>query len=319
MVWALGGYVRELVWPLPLNAYVDEVPQGLGALAGLALLAGALGWGVVRWRAGDWPWLFAALWIPLTIAPSLAILWKIPEVPMAERYAYLPSVGVALLVGIALERAGWAAQPRRLLLVAPVVALAALAVWQRNPVWHDDVALWSDTAGKTAVSGMAWRSLGAAYLNAGRDVDAESPLRRALEFRNPPLGVRGIYSNLGTIEMRKQRFREAEALYRKAVESGASDPDVIFNLGLSILYGGDQNEAAARASLPYFERAAEMSPYDPDIDAVLGQVYATLGERNRAEKHLRDALAKGVRPETRAGVERLLRDLEASGAGSREP
>ncbi len=313
MFWALGGYARELLWPFPLNAYIDVVPSGIASLAGSAMLAAALVWGVLRWRAGDWPWLYAALWIPIAIAPSLAILWKIPEVPMAERYTYLPSVGFALLIGIAAARLTEGRDARRLLLGAPLVVLAAISVWLRNPVWHDDIRLWSDTVGKTEVSGMAWRSLGAAYLRAGRDDDAEAPLRRALELRNPPLGTQGIYSNLGTIEMRKQRFQQARELYEQAVAGGATDPDAIFNLGLSILYAGDQTEAAARESLPYFQRAAVLSPHDPDIDAVLGQVYSTLGDKNRAATHLRAALEKDVRPETRPGVEQMLRGLEKGG------
>ncbi len=309
MVWALGGYVRELVWPLPLNAYIDAVPRGSGAVAGLAALAAALLWGALRYRAGEWQWLYAALWIPLTVAPSLAILWKIPEVPMAERYAYLPSVGLSLFAAVAAARWGLAATPSRALLAAPLLIAAAVCVWLRNPVWHDDIALWSDTAAKTSVSGMAWRSLGAAYLREGRDDAAEAPLRRALELRNTPLGLQGIYSNLGTIEMRKQRFDAARVFYEQAVERGADGADVAFNLGLSIFYGGGQDTAAARQSLPHFQRAAAMSPHDPDIDAVLGQVYATLGQRDQARQHLQDALRKGVRPETRAGVEELLRNL----------
>ncbi len=317
MLWALGAYVRELVWPLPLNAYIDVVPRGVGSIAGLALLVGCAAFAVLRWRAGEWRWVFATLWIPVAIAPSLAILWKIPEVPMAERYAYLPSVGFSLLVAFALDRfappreirPGVFASPRALAIVLPLALASAVAVWQRNPIWHDDIALWSDTVEKTEVSGMAWRSLGAAYLRSGRDAEAEAPLRRALEYRNSPLGLHGIYSNLGTIEMRKQRFAEARALYQKAVDGGAIDPDAIFNLGLSILYDGNQSAAAARESLPHFVTAAELSPHDPDIDAVLGQVYATLGDRDRARRHLQAALDKGVRPETRIGVEQMLRDL----------
>ncbi len=310
--WALGGYARELLWPFPLNAYIDVVPTGFGAIAGLTSLAATLAWAVARWRAGEWQWLFAAMWIPIAVAPSLAILWKIPEVPMAERYAYLPSVGFSLLVGIALARITWSTPQRRLLVLVPFLVLSAFSVWSRNPVWHDDIRLWSDTVRKTEVSGMAWRSLGAAYLRAGRDAEAEAPLRRALEFRNPPLGVHGIYSNLGTIEMRKQRFAEARILYEKAVQGGATDPDAIYNLGLSILYAGGQTEEAARESLPHFEHASQLSPHDPDIDAVLGQVYATLGDKVRATIHLKAALDKGVRPETRVGVEQVLRDLSAT-------
>ena len=251
MFWALGGYVRELVWPFPLNAYIDVVPRGMAGAIGFLGLVGLLVWASVRWRGGDWRWLFASLWIPIAIAPSLAILWKIPEVPLAERYAYMPSIGLSLLVAIT------AANVRRplaqvLAVAVPVLLGAAVAVWLRTPVWHDDISLWEDTVDKTEVSGMAWRSLGAAYLRAGRHDDAEVALHRALELRNPRLGLQGIHSNLGTIAMHRQDFVASRRAYERALEATPDAPDVIFNLGLSILYGGGQSPASAREALPHF-------------------------------------------------------------------
>jgi hypothetical protein len=310
LLWALGAYVRELLWPFPLNAYIDTVPRGAGSILGLAALAAASSWAVFQWRHADRRWLFAVAWIALTIAPSLTILWKIPEVPMAERYAYLPSVGLCALFALVLVRTGLARSPLRTSSVAPLLLLAAAAVWMRNPVWRDDVRLWSDTVNKTAVSGMAWRNLGAAHLRAGRDGDAEPLLRHALTLRNPPLGLHGIYSNLGTIKMNERQFATARVLYEQALREGAAGADVIFNLGLSIFYEGGQSLAAARAALPHFDRAAELSPHDPDIDAVLVQVYAVLGEPGRARRHLEAAISKGLRPETRGALEGVLRGSE---------
>jgi len=311
VLWALGGYLRELVWPLPYNAYIDVVPHGVGAIAGLAGFAAVLGWAVVRWHTGDWRWLYSSLWIPLAVMPSLAILWKIPEVPMAERYAYLPSVGMCLLAGLAFFELGGVRRRWPVAVFLVLSALAAITVWQRNPVWRDDVSLWQDTIARTEVSGMAWRSLGAAYLRVSRFEDAEAALRRALTIRNPPLGLQGIYSNLGTIGMHRQDFAGARHAYEKALQLTPDAPDVLFNLGLSIFYGGGQDEEAARASLGHFQRAARLSPFDPDIDAVLGQVFLTLGDRGRARMHLQASLDKGVRPETRKGVEALLHEMES--------
>ncbi len=308
--WALGGYVRELLWPLPLNAYIDVVPSGvLPVLAIIALLAGGL-WSILRLGRGEWWWLFSSLWVLVALFPSLAILWKIPEVPMAERYLYLPSVGFCLAVSFG--ACHWAGGSTRKLaaVVVPLLLLAGIVTLQRNPVWRDDIRLWEATKEEVVVSGMAWRSLGAAYLNAGRDEDARIALERALTFQNPPLGLQGIYSNLGTIEMRTKNFAGARDLYAKALVSNPNAADSLFNLGLSIFYGGEQSAAAAESALPHFLRAAELSPYDPDIDAVLGQIYAIRGESDNARRFLQAALDKGLRRETRVGIERLLAGLE---------
>lgn len=308
MAWALGAYASKLLWPWPLNAFIDHVPHGAGAIAGLAALTVVAIWSLLRWPAGDRRWLFGTAWVLLGIAPSLAILWKIPEVPLAERYLYLPSVGLSLLAAAALWQAGVTATARRSLWVAPLLLLAAATVWTRNPVWRDDVSLWSDTVERTTTSGMAWRSLGAAHLRAGRAAEAEPLLRRALTLDNPPLGIQGIYSNLGTIEMGREQFAAARELYEKALEQGADGADVLFNLGLSIFYDGGQSAAAARESLPYFRRAGEASPHDPDIDAVLAQVHAVLGDPDQARRHLAAAQAKGLSPQTLEALKRYMED-----------
>jgi len=306
--WAAGAYVRELVWPLPLNAYIDAVPVGLVSFVAVIALLSLLAWAAVRWRAEDWIWAYAGLWIPIALAPSLAILWKIPEVPMAERYAYLPSVAACILAGAAaarLER--W--RNAYLGVVCLVVVGCALVVWQRNPVWHDDVRLWEDTRAKTTVSGMAWRSLGAAYLRQGRYDDAEVALNRALPLANPPLGLQGVFSNLGTIGMYRGDYAGAQVAYEKALELTPDAPDVLFNLGLSIFYGDSQSSRSAAQALPHLLRASQLSPHDPDIDVVLGQVYIALDRIEPARSHLQAALSKGLRGETRTGVDELLETL----------
>ncbi len=307
LLWALGAYVGKLLWPLPLNAYIDSIPRDWKAVAGLVALLAASAAALRRWRAGDWVWLFALAWFAAGIAPSLAILWKIPEVPMAERYLYFPSVGLCLAVGVAAARAGRPAIVGAVLAI--VLTAASIAVWFRSPVWHDDISLWEDTAAHAVVSGMALRSLGAAYIRAGRDDEAKPVLERALQMRNPATGLQGIYSNLGTIELKRQRFAAARELYEKALEVNPNGADLLYNLGLSIFYAGGQSADAAGAALPHFRRSAEINPYDADVDAVLGQVYAILGEPSQARHHLRRALEKGVQPATRAGVEKLLSEI----------
>src|SRR6185503_5176305 len=100
-------------------------------------------------RRGDGLPLFAVAWIALTLVPSLAILWKIPDAPLAERYLYLPSAGFCLLIGDLAAR-GWSrlatptARRAAAALGAVILLVAAVAAAARSRVWHDDIALWED-------------------------------------------------------------------------------------------------------------------------------------------------------------------------------
>jgi len=305
--------LRELVWPLPLNAFIDVVPGDATALAALLGFATAAAAALRAWWRGDGVPLFSLLWIAVALLPSLAIVWKIPEVPMAERYLYLPSVGLCLLVASAGARAVATGVDARLL-AAPLAAVAVggfAVTIARNPVWHDDVALWEDTVQKTAVSGMAWRSLGTAYQQRGRSAEARNALERALRFANSPRGLQVVHNNLGTLAMQDGDYMAALRSYEQALAANPNAADTLFNVGLARFFAGGQTAAAAGEAIPFYQRAQALSPHDPDIDAALGQAYAAAGDRAQAIQFLEQSLRKGIRPETAAGVRAMLAKLRS--------
>jgi tetratricopeptide (TPR) repeat protein len=309
---AIGTYVGLLLWPSPLNAYIDAIPSGPLPWLAAALFAAASVVAASRWwQRGDGLPLFALAWVALTLVPSLAILWKIPDAPLAERYLYLPSVGFCLLIGTLAAR-GWTeiAGTARLAVVAGAIAvllLAGVVTVRRNPVWHDDLALWTDTETKSQTSGMAARNLGTAYQTLGRAAEARAAFARALTRRNDARGLQTIHNNLGSLAMLDGDFDGARRAYEQALSQAPNASDTIFNLGLAILQGGGATPAAARQALPYFERAAQINPHDADIQAGLGQVRLILGERDRALTHLHRALELNPSPHTLEGVRTLMR------------
>lgn len=316
LIGAVGAYLMKLVWPTGLNAYIDAVPTDsltLGATMAAALALAALA--VAAWRVGRGTATFLLLWLGLTLAPSLAIVWKIPEAPMAERYLYLPSVAFCLLAGYAVlllwERAGTAALRGAVIgAVSLVVVVAASVTWARNRVWRDDLALWTDTAAKSRIAGLPMRSLGVAYLQRGDSEDARRYLEQALQRRNSPAGLQVIYNNLGTLAMQEQRYDEARRHYEAALQAYPNAADTLFNLGLSILQGGGAGPDAAAAALEYFQRAEQLNPHDADIQAALGQVAAIRGDRDRAIAYLRRALELGPSPAVAKNIAAYLEKIE---------
>ena len=254
--------------------------------------------------------LYALIWLALTLTPSLAILWKIPDAPLAERYLYLPSVGFCLLAGDVTARLWtWAANQRRRLAIGAVIGAlilaAAVGTMRRNPVWHDDIALWEDTEPKSQASGMAARSAGTAYQQAGRTAEARAAFERALTRRNTPRGLQTIYNNLGTLAMYDGDYAAAQRHYEAALAANAS-ADTMFNLGLAILQAGGRSREAAHAALVHYQRAQSINPHDPDIEAALAQVYDILGQRDVAAQHARRALELGAQGQTADGLRAML-------------
>ena len=184
-------FARLLWWPARL--YADYSPNaipfapvpGLVHLLGVAWLAFyalALGW---AWRR-DRVVTFALLWLPVTLGPVSNVL--VPTgVLIAERTLFLPSVAVAILVGVLVVRLAprLAAVPTRWVRVAAVsaaivvlVAGAARSV-SRQLVWEDNATLFSTTVVEAPNNFRAHHALGELFGGAGAWRRAEEHLRIA--------------------------------------------------------------------------------------------------------------------------------------------
>lgn len=318
---ASGVYARKLLAPYPLNAYIATLPTSAGGIALGIVALGVFAAALARaWRSGARVAVFLLLWIAVTLAPAYTILFKIPEVPIAERYLYLPSVGFCLLAGWLAGRglaAPRAALRRATLASATVILVAALGLtMRRNRIWASDLALWTDTAAATPEVGMPLRSLAGVHLRAGRFDEAERAYEQSLALFNTASGKVTILSNLGTIALQRGDLDRAEASYRRAIEVQAS-PDALYNLGVISLRraqaaqdAGNLDERVRRAqtALADLQRAESGSPYDPEIQVAIGQALSFLDRGDESRARYRKALSLGLSGESAARVKILLGD-----------
>src|SRR5262249_30081048 len=144
-VWVQLRYALLFVWPHPLSCdYSFDVipiarslldPRFLAGLAFLAFAVAAIIWG----RRHSRPVALAALPCLVFFLPSSNPFFPAGTI-MAERLAYLPSLGLCLMTGHL--GASWSARGRKeatTILVTSILAIAAVSVltWQRNAVWKD--------------------------------------------------------------------------------------------------------------------------------------------------------------------------------------
>lgn len=138
-VQVMGRYLGLLVWPARLSADYSyaQVPLSHGRagdwLAWVAVAAVAVA-AILSYRWNRVVFFFAAFAF-LTLLPSSNLLFPAGTI-MAERLLYLPAVGFAACLVLALYRTRFA--PAVLCLV--VAALAA-RTWMRNPDWRDDFTM----------------------------------------------------------------------------------------------------------------------------------------------------------------------------------
>jgi len=223
----LAFYTQLIVFPVNLCAdyggySIRHLPLG-AALAILAMLAIAVGFAAGRDRR--MAFAVALVLLPLLPVSNLVPIYR----AAADRYLYLPLAGVACLVACLADSA-WlrVREPQRravTFLALVTVAVLAIGCVGRQRVWHDQLALWSDTFTRNPGSFNGATGLAGALREAGRADEAVEMARRAVSLSG---GTRGdAWMTLALALDAAGRIPEADEAAAKAVELDArlADPD----------------------------------------------------------------------------------------------
>jgi hypothetical protein len=144
-------YLTKFVFPKQLAFYYPMMDLGAGRVAvSIATLVAltSVAWHLRTTR----PYLLVAwLWFLGTLVPMLGIV-QVGGQAYADRYTYLPSLGLGLAVSLCLADAvSHMHLPRPAVVLAGVAVLAALGVatWQQTSVWRDSVTLYEEAVSAT--------------------------------------------------------------------------------------------------------------------------------------------------------------------------
>lgn len=135
---------------------------------------------------------------------------------------------------------------------------------------------------KSAKHGFAWKALGTALLQQGKNPEALAPLQRAAVL-SP--GDMQIQNNLGNVLKNLARFPEAEACFRRALRINPGYESAHNGLGNVLMVSGKFPEAEAS-----FRRALEINPDYESAHHNLGSLLKDLGRCDEAEACLLRAL-----------------------------
>jgi hypothetical protein len=264
---ALAMYLSDLALPTGLASfYPFRLPDPLReVLPSLLLLVGIT---VACWRLrGRWPWLLWGWgWFLLVIAPVSGIV-QAGSQSHADRYMYLPSVGLLLWIGAAL--AACHARYRRRLLAAGVVLVVfhALLGWIQVGYWRDPAMIYGRVLDVSGEHYTVSIGLSAYLLEHGAPEDARRHAFRAIELAPEQPAV---HANLGFLALQAGDWALAERAYRRATELAPLDATAINNLGLALEKQGRIPEARA-AFLRALELDSAMPGFRKNLDRVNGQ------------------------------------------------
>ncbi|MFZ0959419.1 MAG: tetratricopeptide repeat protein [Terriglobia bacterium] len=281
----VAQYIAKLLWPIRLCAYYVFHPResvfDLRVVAGLLVLFALAALFLVCWRRRDANVRLASfgiLWFLATLAPVLNAHWVGPNA-FAERYLYLPSVGVAWLVGLGASRlwsrAGSRPVQRRALALAGLVVcgLFAARIVTRDRDWNNDIEFYTRTLELSPDAHILLRNLGLAYWLQGDLDKAETVFRRAVAFspRDPD-----ALNNLGVLLFETGRQKEAEEQFRASVR-GRPNVTAYNYLGWLSACRGNTGEATRD-----YRVALTLDKSDSYAHFGLGDIYLLAGRKVEA-------------------------------------
>lgn len=242
-------YLLRFVWPSPLTIDYSFLPLHPTAwlLAGSLVLQAALVWMV--WRSRDAGLRFGLAWFYVTLLPSLNLIGS--YYVFAERFAYLPLLGMAVMavaaVRLALKR--WPLGLRSRLV--PIAAVAVLIVLgtrtaDRAADWKDDETLFRAALAVHPDSDIMTEFLVTEMLDQGRQDEARRLLASRPQFAGtPPRSAqeRSAYAQEAILALRLSDDARAARILAVVVDSPFARWNDWLNLGSAYLNLGRYDEA----------------------------------------------------------------------------
>jgi tetratricopeptide (TPR) repeat protein len=288
--YAIWFYLGKLAWPDQLMMIyprwqidASDWISWLPLVAAIVLFA--VLW-VLRARAWAKPWFIAYAYFLIAILPVVGIVdsYFSQFSFVADHFQYLASIGPIALVGAGVARCGDLVSGMRgwpAVISATLVAIFAVACWDRAWAFENSETVWSDTLAKNPDSWVGANNLGNTYAQKGDIAGAVAMYQKALQL-HPEYAE--AENNLGTIAASRGNEDEAALHYRRALQIKPMYADASYNLATIFLrkHQYDQGLAQLQATLKI---DPDFAPAHYDIGNVYqdrNQLPAAIAEYNKA-------------------------------------
>ena len=301
-------YLWQMIWPTRLAVFYphpnDQLPLWQVILAITFLAVCSLLAILLRKRL---PYILTGwFWYTGMLVPVIGLV-QVGEQARADRYTYLPQIGLYVMIAWAVADLARSYRNHRIVLaVAAPAAIAALSVcaFVQTSYWKNSETLWTHALAVTSDNDVAHNNLGYLSLQRGELDDAISHLNTALNIRarntasHYNLGRALIENNLANTLARKGLPREAIPHYEEAVRLRPDYADAYYNFG-SVLF----REGKIDNAITEWQKALAIQPYDAGAHTSLGTAFGRKGMFREAITEYQQALK--VAPQNRLAMNNL--------------
>jgi len=279
-------YLVKTIWPARLAAlypYPLSVPSlwlVLGAVFALVTITAA----VCR-QSRRRPYLVVGwLWFALTLLPVIGLV-QVGEQAMADRFTYIPLIGIFIIVAWGVPEFMLAGRARRVLLPAAAAASIAVCVIvarAQASTWATSETMWRHAIAVTSDNAHAHTALGALLADEGHAAEAMTEKAEALRI-NPD--DPDANNEMGVLLEQQGRHGEAIGTLSKALAENPAYAEAHHNLGVALVSEGHTPEAIAQ-----FSEALRLDPELPKTENALGLTLAHEGRLDEALAHFSEAV-----------------------------
>ncbi len=288
-------YLEQMIWPVGLAVFYPHPEDKLPLWAiGLAIvLLGLVSAGAIALRR-KYPYFITGwFWYLVMLLPVIGLI-QVGSQAHADRYTYLPQIGLYLLLAWAITdalasrfatgRTRRGGLQRRILGVSAGIAIIALA-WRayiQASHWRDAESLWRHTLAVTSDNFIADNALGHFLLNHNRLDEAIEHFQMAAKmgsrFPEPQ-------KNLALALSRKGLTDEVIAHLQTYLNENPNDAEAHYDLGNALLKKGESQSAMAA-----YEKALSIQVRYPAAHYNLGIALDQNGRIDEAIAHYQQAV-----------------------------
>ena len=228
----------------------------------------------------------------ITLLPVAGII-QVGLHSAADRFTYLPSVGLSMLVGVGVLwlwnkvsnfQNRWLVRCFMLSLVCFALAGMAWRTVIQFAVWENSESMWKAViAGSKEPVPEGYYGLGLYYYEQGNCDEAITQFKRAV---NLSPNYAAIHYNLGNAYIRKGMIGKAIFELERSIVLGSRNPAAYNNLGNCYGRRGEWDKALAK-----FRQALAINPSFEDAYANMGATYYRKGNLKEALDAFRKALS----------------------------
>ncbi len=243
-------YVFKFFFPFKLSAFYPYPNLTNGGNIPLEYFGGLLIWPITLLALyygykKNINLFFGVMFYFITIALVLQFI-SVGSAIMADRYSYLPYMGLAFPIGMALDhffKKKWATRMIFSFVVVAWSGFLAVSTYARTQVWHDNISLWSDVINKYPTVEVAYKNRGNYYGKELGKIDESYKDYMMLKKMNSKDSK--VYSNMGNVYGLRKKPDSALWAYNKAIELSPNNEEAYINRGITYSIMKEYDKAIA--------------------------------------------------------------------------